>query len=701
MKKESLNLGWKFYQENSDTFEIVNIPHTVKKVPLSYFDEKMYQFISYYEKEIEIVKEEKEYFLLFEGVLTISEVFINDVFVGLNEYGFVDYKVNVTDYLIDGLNKIKVKVNSQEIKDIPPFGNLVDFLTFGGIYRDVSLLTYQKCHIEKYNILYNGVSTKIKVYFNMVYQGSLKLTFKKEKEIKEYFYLLNANYFEIDIYDTFELWSVTNPNLYDVVIETNEIYQSTFGFRTLSFEADKGFLLNNKPLKLFGLNTSQSYPFIGFASTKNIEYEDVRILKEYGVNILRTHYPRSRHFLDACEKYGILVFEETPGWQYIGNEKFKNMTINYVRKMIERDINRACIMFWGVRINESEDDEVLYKETNRVAHELDKSRFTTGVRFRYKSQFLEDVYSFNDFIHDGHLFEMSKPEDIYDYVHQKPLLITEFCGHMFPTRKTDNELRIVQHALNHAYIHSYVRGQKDIHGALGWCAFDYNTHKEFGSGNSLDYHGVFDIFRNPKFAAYVYKSQKNIEDEAVLFPLTLWGFGERNIGGVTPLYVFHNGDKVYYQLDGGERIEIKDRDEHLNNLINPPVVLQHLNGIWGDKWRDVTFFLEYQGKIVKSKRLLCRGTISKLKVELSQEEIELNDAARVYVGVVDECETVLRHLNEPIIIECFKADLSCPKVVSLNGGEYAFYVRSISYENIIIRVKFDNFMVEKIVRIKS
>jgi beta-galactosidase len=115
-------------------------------------------------------------------------------------------------------------------------------------------------------------------------------------------------------------------------------------------------------------------------------------------NIVRTsHYPQSRHFLDRCDEIGLLVLEEIPGWQHIGDESWKQVAIDNVGRMIRRDWNHPSIVLWGVRINESPDDHNFYTRTNALAHALDDSRQTGGIRNFPESEFLEDVFTVNDF----------------------------------------------------------------------------------------------------------------------------------------------------------------------------------------------------------------------------------------------------------------------------------------------------------------
>ena len=145
---------------------------------------------------------------------------------------------------------------------------------------------------------------------------------------------------------------------------------------------------------------------------KSAQMKDADILKyDLSLNIARTsHYPQSKHFLNRCDEIGLLVFEEIPGWQHIGGQEFKENTLKNVEAMIKRDFNHPSIIIWGVRINESLDDHDLYVKTNELARKLDPTRPTGGVRYLHNSEFLEDVYTFNDFIHSGENQALSDPD---------------------------------------------------------------------------------------------------------------------------------------------------------------------------------------------------------------------------------------------------------------------------------------------------
>src|SRR5690606_20815362 len=119
------------------------------------------------------------------------------------------------------------------------------------------------------------------------------------------------------------LWDLTTPNLYTLILSLgdSDALETSFGFRTTEFTPE-GFFLNGRHLKLRGLNRHQSFPYSGYALGRAAQERDAEILKhELHVNIVRTsHYPQSTWFLDHCDRLGLLVFEEIPGWQHIGGE---------------------------------------------------------------------------------------------------------------------------------------------------------------------------------------------------------------------------------------------------------------------------------------------------------------------------------------------------------------------------------------------
>ncbi|MBR5116757.1 MAG: glycoside hydrolase family 2 protein, partial [Lachnospiraceae bacterium] len=387
-------------------------------------------------------------------------------------------------------------------------------------------------------------------------------------------------------------WTPDSPYLYTVraelvvdekVADENE---ARFGFRSLDFRAD-GLYLNGEKIVIRGLNRHQSYAYYGYAMPDRLQREDAEILKnELHVNAVRTsHYPQAQSFIDRCDELGLLVFMEIPGWQHIGDADWKKQACENVREMILQYRNHPSIFIWGVRINESQDDEDFYTETNRIAHSLDDTRPTGGVRFLQKSQLLEDVYTYNDFLHNGTNDGVSRKREVTTDL-SKGYLITENNGHMYPTKSFDDEEHRQNHLLRHARVMNDAFMEDDIAGEFAWCMFDYNTHRDFGSGDRICYHGVMDMFRNPKPAADLWASQT---DDADVFALTsTMDIGEHPAGQLTKLYALTNADCVRMYKNDEFIAEFYPDVEEFPALPHPPVKIDDFVDDLIEKHEDYT-----------------------------------------------------------------------------------------------------------------
>src|ERR1700682_4240995 len=488
-----LNHNWLFSEKvvanaTSATFDDrgfarVTIPHTNKLLPWHGFDDKSYQFVSIYRRHFKLPNDlsGQRVFVDFGGVMTAATVTINGQRLGEYRGGYTPFSFELTPHINwKGDNVLAVEVDSTERSDIPPFGGEIDYLTFGGIYRDVALRVVSSTFIESVfakpvNALNSARRLDVRCYLSgssdshrdlsmnaaLVDSGGLVAVRRLELPPK------SAPYYDISLTDLSEdivLWNLNDPKLYAVVVTLYsgktllDQYDTRVGFREARFTPD-GFFLNGKHVKLRGLNRHQTFPFVGQAMPARVQRRDAWILrKELKCNIVRTsHYPQSPHFLDACDEHGLLVLEEIPGWQHIGDSDWKDLAVHNVGAMIRRDWNHPAIVLWGVRVNESGDDHDFYTRTNALAHSLDDSRPTGGVRYKYDSEFLEDVFTMNDF-----QIPLRPPNH--------PLYLnTEFIGHTYPTKRNDNVERIMEHAMRHARVHNQLGSDVKYAGGLGWC----------------------------------------------------------------------------------------------------------------------------------------------------------------------------------------------------------------------------------------
>ena len=600
-----------------ESMQKVRIPHTVAQTPFSYFDEGIYQMISGYRHMLMVEKEWEGRVLLltFEGIAHQATIYVNGQEVGEHSCGYTAFSIDISDYVRYGEeNLIAVKVNSREDLNIPPFGYVIDYMTYGGIYRDVYLEVKQVEHIC--DVFYHTpIDYKMGATLVAEFTFSEEVT-KTEEELylrlsakkcdgNEHVFIqeqkLSGTTLDIQRYlPQVEYWDVEHPHLYEITAELRkkdcllDKQVHKIGFKEAVFKKD-GFYLNGKKLLLRGLNRHQSYPYIGYAATESLQRNDARILKkELGLNAVRTsHYPQSHYFLDECDRLGLLVFTEFPGWQHIGDEQWKEQAVKNVEEMIMQYRNHTSIILWGVRINESQDDDAFYMRTNELAHKLDATRQTGGVRVIKKSHLLEDVYTYNDFVHNG-VTPGCDPKKKVTSDMEKPYLISEYNGHMYPTKSYDCEEHRLEHALRHARVIDAVAKEDNICGSFGWCMADYNTHKDFGSGDRVCHHGVLDMFRNPKPAAAVYAMQQ--EKEPVLMVSSSMDIGDHPGGTLGKVYLFTNADSVKLYKNGEFISEFKKEVSPFKNLAHGPILMDDLIG---ESLTKVEHFVPGKAKIIK------------------------------------------------------------------------------------------------------
>ena len=679
---------------NDKNFTRVTIPHTNKMLPVSGFDEKEYMFVSVYRRHFKLPKElkDKRIFVDFGGVMTAAKVYINGQNLGEYRGGYTPFSFELTKNINwNGDNVLAVEVDSTERKDIPPFGGMIDYLTFGGIYREVNLRVVDNAFIENVfakpvDVLSNNRKVNIKVFLKGVEENSAPTRFSirahlietgSDKVIATEYKKISKNAAEIELTNLGEtkLWDIGNPTLYKIQLElgyfgvdmdlTVDHYETRIGFREAKFTPE-GFYLNGKHLKLRGLNRHQTFPFTGQAMPARVQKRDAYILKkELKCNIVRTsHYPQSVHFLDACDELGLLVFEEIPGWQHIGDKAWQDLTVQYIDEMIRRDWNHPSIILWGVRVNESGDNREFYTRTNKLAHDLDDTRQTGGVRYRYNSERLEDVYTMNDF---G--FPLRPPNH--------PLYLnTEFNGHMYPTKRGDNVERVREYTHRHARVHDALASDVKYAGGLGWCAFDYNTHDYFGSGDRICYHGVSDIFRIPKPAAGFYKSQCEPSEEIVLEPGFDWARGDEN-ETFTNALVCSNCEKLKYFV--GERMvaEVEPDRKTYPHLKYAPFTA-NLHDAIGKGWEDLRIEGYIGGKKVIEKRMSAKGVEKQFIVAADDAELLADgiDATRVVFKVADEFGNVQPFAHAAISFTVENGEIIGDNPFALVGGVGAIWIRS-------------------------
>ena len=746
--RQPLNFGWSFIDDYKkeyldklpDNKETIDIPHSAIKVPYNYFNELDYQKLFTYEKIFDLDEqlENRVHILRFAGLMVKAHIYLNGNDLGVHYSGYVPIDLDVTEFIKKKDNRLVVVVDGKEDENCPPFGYAVDYLTFAGIYREVEIISHLKTYIKN-------------IYAHADIEGNLSITYDKvgDADIR----VKHCLFFKGELITDFEsdkgqiidpvLWDIDNPNLYTLItfVECNdekEEYITKFGIREAIFKPD-GFYLNGHKVKLVGLNRHQGYPIVGYAMPESMQKEDADLLKEIGLNVVRTsHYPQSEHFLNRCDEIGLLVVNEIPGWQFVSKkQEWRDNFMMFLEKMVLTERNHPSLIAHGVRIDESIDDHDLYSKANELAHKLDPFRQTLGVRNFKNSELLEDIYAYNDFICSDLSIGLDNPKHIK---HQgKPYLVTEYMGHMDPYKATTDLDRRIEVAKRHMKVLDDNYKYDKISGAIGWCFVDYHTHVDFGSGDHICAHGVMDIYRNPKFSSYVYQSQR--EDQPVLEVLSNIKPGDIAEAVYGDIYVATNCDYVslykndeyvgdfypnkkeykfvkhpliliddlvgktfkeerfqekhwakmgktfsYYAIHGFNKMKLMDSlflaRMMLKYKMNYSDLVYYWNkhvASWGGIAKKWTFKGFKDGKEVVSKEI-GPSKVFDLKVETKRTTLESRDTydvARVKVSHVDEYDSLMYYSQRIINIKAEGAiEVIGDENQTLLGGQLSIYVRS-------------------------
>ena len=760
--RQPLNFGWSFindYKEEyleklPDNKEVIDIPHSAIKVPYNYFNELDYQRLFTYEKifDLEEQLDNRIHILHFAGLMVKAHIYLNGNDLGIHYSGYVPIDLDVTSVIKQKNNRLVVIVDGSEDENCPPFGYAVDYLTFAGIYREVEIISHLNTYIKN-------------IYAHSDLEGNLDISYDKvgDEDIR----IKHCLFFEGEQISDYNedkgkiidpvLWDLDNPKLYTLrtIVELNnekEEYITRFGIREAIFKPD-GFYLNGKKTKLVGLNRHQGYPIVGYAMPESMQKEDADLLKDIGLNIVRTsHYPQSEHFLNRCDEIGLLVVNEVPGWQFVSKKpEWRDNFMVFLEKMILLERNHPSLIANGVRIDESIDDHELYSKANEKAHQLDPIRQTLGVRNFKNSELLEDIYAYNDFICSNLSVGLDNPKHIK---HQgKPYLVTEYLGHMDPYKATTDLDRRIEVARRHMKVLDDNYKYNKISGAIGWCFVDYHTHIDFGSGDHICAHGVLDMYRNPKFSSYVYQSQR--EDKPILEVLSNIKPGDIAEAVYGDIYVATNCDYVslykndeyvgdfypnkkeykyvkhpliliddlvgktfkeerflekhwarmgktfsYYAIHGFNKMKFKDAfflgRMMLKYKISYSDLVYYWNkhvASWGGIAKKWTFKGFKDGKEVVSKEI-GPSKVFDLKVETNRTQLEMRntyDVVRVKVSHVDEYDSLMYYSQRVINIKTSGAiEAIGNENQTLLGGQLSIYVRSKEKGQGKLTLKMDN-----------
>ncbi len=372
IRKQLFDADWQFSQD-STKWRTVNLPHDWsiegnfdKDAPAGNDGAYLPTGKGWYRKgfRVESLKfKEKKLRLYFEGVYMNAEVYVNGQRAGGHPYGYSSFFVDITPYVKTGQNEVEVRVDNSQQKNCRWYSG-------SGIYRHVWLLTTGKRYIDEWSV--NVATPDI---HHVEIKAEVVMEDGSRKPIQKTIHVENPH-----------LWSPEDPFLYETTLEAEgDQLPVTYGIRTIEYSAEKGLLLNGKPIVLNGGCVHHDNGILGAAAFDAAEYRRVRLLKEAGFNAVRTsHNPPSETFLKACDELGLLVIDEAfDGWRDKKNDYDYSTLIDQwwqedIKAMVLRDRNHPSVFCWstGNEVIERKKIEVVKTahNLNTLCRQLDPQR---------------------------------------------------------------------------------------------------------------------------------------------------------------------------------------------------------------------------------------------------------------------------------------------------------------------------------------
>jgi beta-galactosidase len=543
--------------------------------------------VCWYRRVFELPKDDagKRISIEFDGAYRETMVVFNGFFIGRHSGGYDPFSFDLTDFAnVGGRNVLLVRVDATESDGW--------FYEGAGIYRHVWLVKTSPVHVKKWGTFVRSeiepgtatlsirseiandgkaeekvrvISTVLDPSGKQVGKGSTPLQAITKGSDQTYEQKIEVNHPQ--------LWSLEERNLYKLVTEVqagDEIvdrYETRFGIRSVHFDAQKGFLLNGKAVKLRGTCNHQDHAGIGAALPDAVQYYRVRKLQEMGCNSLRTsHNPPTPELLDACDELGMLVFDETRMMSSNpeGMSQFANLVM--------RDRNRPSVFMWSMGNEEgqanTEKGLLILSAMKSLAYELDGSRpasiAPTGAIGTAGGLAVCDVAGYNYMDPQAEAFHKAHPDkpvmgtETVSAVGTRGIYITDpakgFVASYDPYTTTGR-------ASAEGWW-SFCDSREWLSGGFVWTGFDYRGEPSpNGWPNISSQYGIIDTCGFPKDSFYYYKSWWTQQPVLHLFPHWNWPGME---GKVIAVWVYSNLDKVELFLNG-KSLGAKDvkKDSHV------------------------------------------------------------------------------------------------------------------------------------------
>lgn len=618
-QEKTINDGWRFLQQDVIGAEQVgfddkqwgniSVPHSWNSD--AYTVKNYYRGVAWYRKALFIPQTEsdKQLFVRWEGVNHSASVYVNGEFVGQHKGGYTSFTFDVTPFCKFGENNIIAVKADNTLNDVPPVSG--DFTIFGGMYRDVWLITTPKQHIDLSNkgsdgifIETRNVSEKSANYIikgSVVNETASKASVKvastikdisgktvkvltqtisfKGKEQKDF-------YLEGTIVDPI-LWSPENPNLYTVETTVTDTKTNTVldavnsytGFRWFLFDGEKGFFLNGKPYKLRGICRHQDQKPLANALSDEMHRRDMRLIKDMGANFIRiSHYPQDPAVIEQCDKMGLLVWEEIPVIDIVPESTgFADVCESVLREMIRQHYNHPSIIMWGYmneillvtqRKYKGEELKVatnraleLAKRLEKVLEEEDSSRYSVmafhGSQSYNDAGFgnVTDIVGWN--LYQGWYSDnvaqfdqfMKKQQELYP---DKPKIVSEYGAgsdkRIHSPEPQRFDFSIEYHQLYAEHYLKTIEREPYIAGATYWNFIDFGSAQRDESMPRINNKGLVYADRTPKDVYYLFKAY--YRDDIPVLHIASHDWVNRTGESRQSVKVYSNLEQVELFLDG-------------------------------------------------------------------------------------------------------------------------------------------------------
>lgn len=534
-----INQDWRF--KKGVTEEAITLPHTWNAEDGQDGGNDYHRGVGVYTKMIAHTRNaDEEVYLEFRGINSSAEVKVNEQFCGSHAGGYSTFRVNITDALNSesALNKIEVLADNSPNREVYP--QKADFTFYGGIYRDVYLITVPKNHFELDYYGAPGLQATPKIQgkdalvnFKAFFRGqcdSVKFTIEGVGSAD---FRFEENHSEGMItIPNVRLWDgVKDPHLYrakaELIIngECVDEVSTTFGCRSYSFDPENGFILNGNPYPLHGVSRHQDHQGVGNALSKKMHEEDMAIILEMGANSIRlAHYQHDQYFYDLCDEKGVVVWAEIP---YISEHvpEGRQNTLTQMTELIVQNYNHPSIICWALSneitaagVNDDLVDN--HRELNELAHRLDPSRVTVMANvFMLETDHplvdVPDIMSYNLY-YGWYIGDLEDNNRFFDKFHEKypekVIGISEYGADAVHRLQSPNPYKgdysEQYQSIYHEHMLEMFSTRPYLWSTYVWNMFDFGADGRDEAGdNGVNHKGLVSFDRKTKKDAYyIYKA---------------------------------------------------------------------------------------------------------------------------------------------------------------------------------------------------